>query len=57
MVEVFNAKLFDELFFHDKHMTYRPENEGEVTARENVYRTDAKKADVAHIQISVNGKT
>ena len=56
VVEIYDAELFDELFFHDKHMTYRPADEGEVTAGENVYGTDSKKGDVAHVQIVVNGK-
>ena len=51
--EVYDAQLFDELFFHDKHMTYRPTDKGEVTAGENVYGTDSKKGDEAHVQIAV----
>ena len=54
--EVHDTKLFDELFFHDKHMASRPTEEDEVTAGENVYGTDSKEGDVAHVQIVVNGK-
>ena len=54
--EICDARLFDELFFHDKHMTSRPTDEGEVTAGENVYGTDSKEGEGAHVQIVVNGK-
>ena len=56
VVEVYDANLFDELFFHDKYMTSRPANKEEVTAGEHIYGKDFQEDNVAHVQIVVNGK-
>ena len=35
VVEVYDATLFDELYFHDKHMTSKPVNQVEIAEGEN----------------------
>ena len=56
VVEVFDATLFDELYFHDKHMTSKPVKQANVEEGENTYGKYYQEDNVAHVQIVVDGK-
>ena len=56
VVEVFDATLFDELYFHDKHMTSKPVKQAKVEEGENTYGKYYQEDNVAHVQIVVDGK-